>query len=401
MLSRPSVVSHRQTNASTPDCFAGINWNSDLKYLGVLLSHFRNTDSHWSEQAVKVQRQANDWRRRLLSIFSRARAGNTFLVTRLLYVLQVLHCSRLRMQAFHRIFATFVWCSRSESMRRDNLFLPVVRGGLGVVHLFLCHLLSRLFYFRDVQHLFLKAVLQIRLVFHLPFLLVSTGEVSTKPPWGFLKEVVDTFNFLTARFSLQYLFTLSRKALTNTLLESLFPVPVYRQPYIGHHKDSVLKRVTRMCLPPNAKTFFFKLHTSTLPVKTWLREKGMSIPWSDNCRLCNQPETIDHCFVLCRDAVFFWDVLQRTLKKDIDITPYTIRFLPFRDVTGVPYDIFVVIGLYSLWKCRMTDRHAEPPRPTKSIFREQTALVRSIYAAQSDPPEWLHLLDACVCLPEF
>lgn len=261
--------------------------------------------------------------------------------------------------------------------------------------------MSRFFFYKLVDHPLLLTVLQQRISFHLPFLLVCTGEVNTKPPWGFLKEVVESFNFLTARFSLEYLFSMSRKTMTNTLIESLFPVPVYRQPYLGHQKSNVLKRVMSMCIPPNAKTFFFKLHSSTLPVKTWLREKGMSIPWSDNCRLCNQPETIDHCFVLCRDAVFFWDVLQRTLKKDIDITPYTIRFLPFEDVNRVPYDVFVLLGLFSLWKCRMTDRHAEPPRPTKCIFREQAALVRSVYAAQSDPPEWLPLLDACVCLPEF
>lgn len=29
------------------------------------------------------------------------------------------------------------------------------------------------------------------------------------------------------------------------------------------------------------------------------------------------------------------------------------------------------------------------------------ALVRSVYAAQRDRPEWLPLLDACACLPEF
>ncbi|XP_077551738.1 uncharacterized protein LOC144165837 [Haemaphysalis longicornis] len=385
-----------------PSLFGGITWDKDaLQYLGVPLHQIRNTGPHWSLALQKVKRASQAWMGRELSVFARAHVCNVFLVAKLVYVLQVLHCARSKVQALHRGFATFVWGSQWEPMRRDNLFLPLVSGGAGLIHLFVHQIVSRFFFYKVTHHPLLLNVIQQRISFHLPFLLVSTGEVSTKPPWGFLKEVVDTFNFLTARFSLQYLFTLSRKALTNTLLESLFPVPVYRQPYIGHHKDSVLKRVTRMCLPPNAKTFFFKLHTSTLPVKTWLREKGMSIPWSDNCRLCNQPETIDHCFVLCRDAVFFWDVLQRTLKKDMDITPYTIRFLPFRDVTGVPYDMFVVIGLYSLWKCRMTDRHAEPPRPTKSIFREQTALVRSIYAAQSDPPEWLHLLDACVCLPEF
>ncbi|XP_077512795.1 uncharacterized protein LOC144123970 [Amblyomma americanum] len=195
--------------------------------------------------------------------------------------------------------------------------------------------------------------------------------------WRFLKEVADTFNFLTVRFSLDYLYSLSRKQMTQALTESLFPTPLYRQHYLGSLEISVLKRVRRMCIQAAAKTFFFKLHTATLPVTTFLNDKGMFVPWNVNCRLCNVPETIDHCFILCRDAMSFWDILQRTLKKDIEITPHTIRFLPVDKNSVVPYDVFVLMGLFSLWKSRMMDRHAEPPRSSKSVFREQCALVRS------------------------
>lgn len=69
-----------------------------------------------------------------------------------------------------------------------------------------------------------------------------------------------------------------------------------------------------------ANNFFFNLHTSTLPVKTWLHSRRMFVLKSVGSRLCNQPETVDYCLVFCRDDVFFWDVL-RALKKFIDITP--------------------------------------------------------------------------------
>lgn len=69
-----------------------------------------------------------------------------------------------------------------------------------------------------------------------------------------------------------------------------------------------------MCMPPNVKTFFFKLHTGTLPVKTWLEERGMYVPWGSSCLLCNKPETIERVFIDCKNAIFFWDILQRTLK---------------------------------------------------------------------------------------
>lgn len=56
-----------------------------------------------------------------------------------------------------------------------------------------------------------------------------------------------------------------------------------------------------------------------------------------------------------------WEVSRRALKEDIDIIPYRIRFLPFRGVNYAPYDVFALVGLFSLWKCHMVYRHTEPP----------------------------------------
>ncbi|XP_077512785.1 uncharacterized protein LOC144123955 [Amblyomma americanum] len=268
--------------------------------------------------------------------------------------------------------AAKVWTSRTK------LFLSVKKGGLGLAHLFLRQVVSRFMYLRDENDVFLRTVMQVRLCRLLPDLLVSSVHAREGTLWGFLKEVADTFNFLTVRFSLDYLYSLSRKQMTQALTESLFPTPLYRQPYLGSLDISVLKRVRRMCIQAASKTFFFKLHTATLPVKTFVNDKGMFVPWNVNCRLCNVPETIDHCFILCRDAMFFWDILQRTLKKDIEITSYTIRFLPVDKNSVVPYDVFVLMGLFSLWKSRMMDRHAEPPRSSKSVFREQCALLQNV-----------------------
>lgn len=87
------------------------------------------------------------------------------------------------------------------------------------------------------------------------------------------------------------------------------------------------------------KTFFFKLHTQTLPVLTWMHEKGMYLPWGYECRLCKKPENVQHVFVDCWDAVFFWDVLQRTFHKDLPLTLDGIRYLDIKDDV-IPYDVF-------------------------------------------------------------
>lgn len=163
-----------------------------------------------------------------------------------------------------------------------------------------------------------------------------------------------------------------------------------------------MKRVKKMPIRPSQKTFFFKLHTNTLPVKTWLDEKGIDVPWTVNCLLCNKPETIEHAFIDCWDAIFHWDVLQRTLKKELPITPLGIRFLPTDNAGGVPYDMFMLLGLHSLWKTRMAVRHVDvDARSTRVNFIESIAYIREIYRAQSEPPEWVAILDDLVKLKRF
>lgn len=271
-----------------------------------------------------------------------------FLIARIMYVLQVLHCARKNVQKIHRICALFVWKSGSELMRRDNLFRRISVGGIGLPHLYVRQLVSRFFFLRDQEQPFLRTMIQTKLACHFPSFLVSSENLKPMVAVGFLKEVVDSFNFLSARFSREYLSSVNRKDLTRALLDILFPVPIYRTLFADGPGQDVLCRVKTMYIPPAVKTLFFKLHTGTLPVKVWMKQRGMFVPWSVDCLLCKQPESAEHVFIDCWDAVLFWDILKRTLKKDLIITPYYIRFLPVDKHELVPYDLFVLLGLFSI-----------------------------------------------------
>ncbi|CAN7939613.1 unnamed protein product, partial [Ixodes hexagonus] len=346
--------------ATAPSEYEGVPWSSTpSKYLGVPLQHFRNSNNmYWSGVATDLDSRASRWKHRDLSVFTRATVCNMFLIAKLWYVLQLLHCARTNIQKFHRIFAVFIWKSTWEPMRRDHLFRRVRHGGLGLSHLFVRQLVSRFFFVRDQNHPFLRAIIQTKLVHHLPSFIVSYETTPVKV-FGFLKEVVDAVKFLSVRFSLEYLAEVSRKTLARDLIESLFPAPLYRTLYAACQGQDVLSRVKRMIVPPSAKSFFFKLHSPTLPVKEWLDKKGIFVPWTINCLLCKQPETVDHVFIFCWDAQFFWDVLQRTLKKDFVITPSRIRFLDVQNENCVAYDSFLLLGLFSICKSRMAVRNAD------------------------------------------
>lgn len=114
-----------------------------------------------------------------------------------------------------------------------------------------------------------------------------------------------------------------------------------------------------MCVPPAAKSFFFKLHSGTLPVKPWLREKGIFVLWFVDILRCKTPQTIVHIFIHCSDAVVFWDILQRTLKKKT-LTQHTIRYLRVEKSDNVACDVFILLGLFSILKTRMEFQHVDP-----------------------------------------
>ncbi|XP_042149472.1 uncharacterized protein LOC120842752, partial [Ixodes scapularis] len=365
--------------ATAPGNFVNVQWtNLPSKYLGVPLQHYRDSKQLWSEETEKVKTKAESWRGRDFSMFARATVCNLFLTAKILYILQVLCMPRLNIQRLHRVFAVFIWNSSWERSARTNLFRSVGNGGLGLSHLFLRQIVSRFMFLRDQKDSFLRTVMQVRLQYALPEFVVSSSRQMRSSVQGHLREVVLSFRILKVRFSLEYLSSVTRKRLYKDLIDVLLPIPLYRSLYCERPGLDVLKRVKKMPIKSSVKSFFFKLHSGVLPLKAWLEQKGIFVPWSVNCILCKKPETIEHVFIECWDAVFHWDILQRTLKKDLPITAHGIRFLPLENEGGVPYDMFMLLSLHSLWRTRMSvnnerkDDDCEGAR--KEVYAEKESL---------------------------
>lgn len=236
----------------------------------------------------------------------------------------------------------------------------------------------------------------------LPDFVVSSHAIKPMALKGYLREVSMAIRLLNARFSKDYLFAVSRKQLYKDLVEVFVPTPVYRSMYyLGPERD-VFKRVNNMPVRANTKSFFFKLHTGTLPVKPWLRSKGLFVPWSDNCLICNKEETVEHIFLDCHDARFLWDILQRTLKKELPITAFGIRFLPCAEPDGVPVDMLMLLCMQSVWRTRMAVRNADvDARSAMYYFTENVNYTSEVLKLLSDPPNWLSVLDSLASMKPF
>lgn len=240
-----------------------------------------------------------------------------------------------------------------------------------------------------------------RLMRALPGYVVSTNDM-TGAVRGYLKEVILSVRFLSVRFSNEYLFSVTRKKLYKDVCDVVLPEPLYRAMYAGGEGKDVLKRVKRMQVAPGAKSFFFKLHTGTLSVRTFQADRGFYLPWGTNCLICKKPENIDHVFLHCWEGVYFWDVLQRTLQKELPLNSYGIRFLPIVDEEGMPFDLIMLCGLHCLWRARMAGFYRDQDaRPARMYFRECMAKYVELQKTQEILPEWLSRVEPLAALREF
>lgn len=81
------------------------------------------------------------------------------------------------------------------------------------------------------------------------------------------------------------------------------------------------------------------------------------------------------------------------MKKELPVDAYGIRFLPVRG-NNVPYDLFTLLGLYSIWRSRMDIRNAEPQaRSVNAYFVEQITKLREVLEHRGASDEMICMLD--------
>lgn len=107
-------------------------------------------------------------------------------------------------------------------------------------------------------------------------------------------------------------------------------------------------------------------------------------------------------FIHCWDAVFIWNVLQRTLKKDIGITTYTIPFLPVSSKNTFSFDLVMPVALYSMRKPRLDIRNENLYLNIVRIhFIDLVSRIKSVYDIQELVPEWSPLFSSLTDIKQF
>lgn len=258
-------------------------------------------------------------------------------------MLQGLHCSKVHVQRIHRAFA--VWYGhRCESAVVELIFFVGWGKVVSAYLTFLSDIFSTGFivfgrYERSFStNVYVKIASQC--IAHVCFFCEWKVWHSER-----VYEVVYSFKFLTVRFFLEHLTTVSR--ITNNLKEVLFPVLLYRSLYSYVFGEDVLSRVNKWLFQRRWK--LPSLINTPLPfLLKCERKKGLVVASSTNCTLCGKPENIEYMVTDCLDAIFFWDVLQWSLQKDLPVSPDGTRLLSVQSDSSVPYDLIMALDLHSI-----------------------------------------------------
>ncbi|XP_077527916.1 uncharacterized protein LOC144139456 [Haemaphysalis longicornis] len=337
-----------------PTSFLDMQWSDQVgMYLGVCFdtTNLQNGQNTISLNGLAAKVRA--WHGRTIPLGNRAFVCNTVFFPAVWYAAQVMPCLPADVNRVHRFFATFIWESRFERMRRSNLFLSLAKGGLGLVNVEVKLKVQRyLFFRRQNRPLMLNSFAKLGCGF-LRDWLKDAGVGPRSRVLKFYRELEQAVRFFEERFSRDYLMEVKRKSLYWDTIDMLFPAPLYRSRMDSTLVSDVLKRLPRLPVKVAVKDFFIRFHVEVLPVKPWLANKGFFVPWSTNCDLCPYAESLQHVFLFCTNAAHFWHEVRSAFGISLYPTWKDVKFLTseeFRDDKCV--EIVLLLGLYAIWRSR-------------------------------------------------
>ncbi|KAM7286306.1 hypothetical protein ISCGN_033190, partial [Ixodes scapularis] len=179
----------------------------------------------------------------------------------------------------HRGWAVLVWRSTLERTRRDNLFLHLESGGLGLVNVVLKLHVQRFILFRDTKDLaFLAALHHLGFPYLGKWMVNTNGRENKVAALRFYSEMVPSFEFFRAHLTWEYLTTVDRKSLYWDVTFVAFPPPLYRLPPVPDRAPRLFKLVRRLPVPLSSRDFFMRMHLDGLAVMARLHRKDIFAP---------------------------------------------------------------------------------------------------------------------------
>ena len=387
-----------------------LNWVNDtgIKILGITFfnDYFYTQNHNWTIQINKLITTLTTWSGRDLSLKGKALVINSLALSQIWYLGSIVEPSKKALKRINTAIFKFLWSTKMEQVKRDIIFLPITKGGLGILNpqrqiqalnlkflqqifspnpednwVFLAqywigrriglhnqewHFLSHdnnrphAEHYPNFYHTFVKFIPS-----HIDFF--SSDQLDTKLIYRYLQNI-----FYTRLNSLDNQLNFTMKGPKQWNEETLIRIPwkqAWQISYQGYNPYYIQDCLWK--LRHHSHLTGFRLHTKFRRQK--YNSKGK------NCKVCSQPETALHLFAECRIAHRVWQHFLQYLEI---ILPRTTPFIQPHIMLGcfqrsdtptsnLQYRLAVTLTstiIYSLWSARNAHRFDDIyPCPIKII----------------------------------
>jgi hypothetical protein len=362
-----------------------IAWVKTMKVFGILFGSVTQDDI-WHPLYKKIDNTLRLFSGRTLSLYGKAQLVNVMVLSKLWYVATVVPPSRYYIDRIQKRVFDFIWSSGFEPIKRETMYLPREKGGIGLVNIKL-----------KVQSLILRQVLKVVLSTEIPWTnfghmylglrlaRVSGYKFCNRLPHAsmqdipaFYKECIAGIDALmSAKPNLQLAQPWTCKTLYQLLLSAVGHPPRVTTDYPSVPFDKVFSDLKCPHLDPTTVDVSYKLAHNVLAVAYRLYQ--LNYPSVVKfCLMCNAGkvptgpcETVEHLFFHCSFVETARNLLARWLSKvsSLTLTPEIVRFGPTcRDITNRSTVLVLLAEYrYAIWICRNKVRF-DKKQPCASDF---------------------------------
>ena len=115
-----------------------LNWVNDtgIKILGITFfnDYFHTQNFNWTRQINKLLETLNAWRCRNLSFKGKVMVINTLALSQIWHLGSIVHPLKTALENIESSVFNFLWSDETEYVGRDTIYLPICKGGLGLLN---------------------------------------------------------------------------------------------------------------------------------------------------------------------------------------------------------------------------------------------------------------------------
>lgn len=277
-----------------------------LKILGIKLqkNYNQTVDSNYSDLIAKLKYSVSLNYRRNLNLFQKTIILNTLILSKLWYTAQIYPPNNKHIAQIRRICFNFLWKGQFYSVAKNQLYLPVYKGGLAL---------------EDIEckakSLFIKNVLYAE----------NNSNLNIDE---FMMSQIDNRNVTrNTREWLKIADNLKQQSILNTtrliywhLIEGLNVMPRIQNELPNIDWETVLDNLSKNFLSSSAKTSLFIILNDLVPTKSKMFRHGIAGVPSPNCDVCGACDTMQHRIETCGPARKVWEWVTMIIRTRLKIT---------------------------------------------------------------------------------